>query len=102
VNLGQTLKAARVGKAMTLRQVEGATGISNGYLCQLEAGAIKQPSPNHLHRIAATYGLSYGALMTSAGYVAVHQVSEAEHSNAGLAFPGLDELTEEDRQKIQA
>lgn len=41
---GEYWKSLRVEKGLTLRQVEDATGISNGYLSQLENDKIKRPS----------------------------------------------------------
>jgi transcriptional regulator with XRE-family HTH domain len=66
--LGQSLKAGREHKRLTLRQVESATGISNAYLSQLEGDKIKQPSPTWLHKLAGLYGGSYTHLLGLAGY----------------------------------
>jgi transcriptional regulator with XRE-family HTH domain len=66
--LGKTLTSARDRKALTLRDVERATGVSNAYLSQLENDRIKSPSPNVLHKLAELYGVPYAAFMTAAGY----------------------------------
>ncbi len=66
--LGRALTLARERKALTLREVERATGVSNAYLSQLENDRIKAPSPNVLHKLAALYDVPYAALMVAAGY----------------------------------
>ena len=68
--LGETLRAAREGRGLTLRDVEAATDISNGYLSQLEANQIKAPSPKHLIRLGECLSIPYEKLMRLAGYVA--------------------------------
>lgn len=66
--LGSVLRAARLEKGLSLRQVESDTGISNGYLSQLETGRAVQPSPHVLRKLADLYGISYGSLMKVTGY----------------------------------
>ena len=102
MGLGQALKAGRTQRGLTLREVEGLTGISNGYLSQLESNAVRQPSPHHLHKLAETYGLDYARLMQLAGYAVARQVGAVMGGAVTPGFPGLEELTEEDRRKIQA
>lgn len=104
MTLGQLLKAARKRSGKTLREVERLTGISNGYLSQLESDAIRQPSPNHLHRLADVYAIPYAHLMESAGYAVAVVAASADipAHKMPVSFPGLDELTESERQKIQA
>jgi HTH-type transcriptional regulator, competence development regulator len=100
--LGQLLKSTRVTLGRTLRDVEAATGISNGYLSQLESDSIKQPSPNHLHKLADFYRVDYARLMELAGYMPPSRQVAATVRQAPVVFAGLDELTEEDKEKIQA
>lgn len=102
MTLGLMLKTARLKTGRTLRQLESETGISNGYLSQLESDAIKRPSPHHLHKLASTLALSYRELMELAGYVPEPQVA-AISATSGLSIPlALDDLTAEDRRKIAA
>jgi transcriptional regulator with XRE-family HTH domain len=104
VKLGQLLKSSRVSLGKTLRDVESSTGISNGYLSQLESDSVKRPSPNHLHKLAEFYRLDYADVMQRAGYVAPpRQVAVAgARQSPTFSFSGLDELTDEDRRKIEA
>ena len=66
--LGGYLKDARELKGLSLRDVEDATGISNGYLSQLEGDKIGRPSPVWLHKLSELYGVAYERLMNLAGY----------------------------------
>jgi transcriptional regulator with XRE-family HTH domain len=66
--LGSFLAATRRAKGLSLREVEGKTGISNAYLSQLETGKIREPSPVTLHKLAETYSTSYANLLHVAGY----------------------------------
>lgn len=69
--LGQHLASIRMGRKLTLRQVEEATNkeVSNAYLSQIENDKIKQPSPNILHALAELYAVDYTDLMERAGYL---------------------------------
>jgi transcriptional regulator with XRE-family HTH domain len=68
--LGPFLRAARERRALALRAVERATGLSNAYLSQLESGKIRQPSPVVLHKLAELYEVPYGVMLEQAGYPA--------------------------------
>ena len=102
MKIGQLLKSSRLALGKTLREVESDTGISNGYLSLLESDAIKQPSPNHLHKLADFYHIGYARLMELAGYVPPRQVALVNNQSLKPPFQGLDELTEVDKKKIQA
>jgi transcriptional regulator with XRE-family HTH domain len=67
-NLGRFLRAARDAKALSLRDVERSTEISNAYLSQVESGRIKEPSPNVLFKLAELYQVDYAEVMDLAGY----------------------------------
>lgn len=67
-NLGGFLRGSREQRALTLRAVEKATGVSNAYLSQLESGKIRQPSPLVLHKLAQLYEMPYALLLEKAGY----------------------------------
>lgn len=59
MNIGEIIKAARVAKGLTLRQVEEATGISNPYLSQLENGKITAPGFNVVHKLGTLFEISF-------------------------------------------
>lgn len=67
--LGEELRSIRGMRGMTLREVEQRSGISNGYLTQLENNRIKEPSPNILYKLSQTYDVPYRQLMEAAGYI---------------------------------
>ncbi len=48
-------RSLRKGKGLTLRDVEGITGLSNAYLSQLETGKIKSPSHNTVCKLLSLY-----------------------------------------------
>src|ERR1051325_434136 len=66
--LAQLLKATRESVALSLREVEKRTGISNAYLSQLENGRTTNPSPHVLAKLSRAYAISYTDLMLAAGY----------------------------------
>ncbi len=67
--LGKVLREARLRLQKSLRDVEREAAISNGYLSLLESDRVAQPSPRYLLSLARVYEISYGRLMTLAGYV---------------------------------
>ncbi|HNV46205.1 MAG TPA: response regulator [Spirochaetota bacterium] len=67
-NLGTFIKAARKRTAITIREAEKRSGVSNAYLNQIENGRIKRPSPDILGKIGALYDLPYDVLLHKAGY----------------------------------
>lgn len=101
--LGETLKKARSAKGLSLRDVEARTKISNGYLSQLESDGVKQPSPHHLHALSKLYGAAYGDLMALAGYHVPARPSSRglRQRPAGLAFAGAEDLSEEERRRVE-
>ncbi len=72
--LKDLLSQARKLKGVSLREVETHTGISNGYLYQLENGTVKEPSPHKLFKLADYFGIPYAVLMEGAGYIAPGEV----------------------------
>lgn len=67
--LGKTLKNTRENVALTLREVEIATGISNAYLSQLENEKIKKPSASILYKLADVYKIDLNVLLYAAGII---------------------------------
>lgn len=66
--LGEYLRGLRRARDLTLREVERLTGgtVSNPYLCQLETGKVKNPSPAVLDDLAWAYGVDYHELIDRA------------------------------------
>ncbi|MCH8077501.1 MAG: helix-turn-helix domain-containing protein [SAR324 cluster bacterium] len=66
--LGADLKSARLAGGMSRHAVARPARISAAYLQKLEAGAVRNPSPRILERVAGVLNISYGRLMELAGY----------------------------------
>ncbi len=94
--LGDSLKASRNAKKLSLRDVEREIAISNAYLSQLESGKIRHPSPNVLHKLASLYDVSYRDLMQIAGYPVP---GTSEPSAMRFASP-IGPLTEEEEEEL--
>lgn len=107
-SLGELLKELRLANSLTLRDVEGLTGISNAYLSQVENGQIKQPSPNFLHKMAGVLDYSYEALMEKAGYVVPRKQTgktkttrrSEEQERAFAIFSSIKDLTEDEAEAL--
>ncbi|MDQ2975181.1 MAG: transcriptional regulator [Acidobacteriota bacterium] len=106
--LGEFLKDLRLIRKLTLRDVGGKTGISNGYISQVENGQIKRPSPNFLHKMSEALDYSYELLMERAGYVAPKSTSRSKTTNpastdqakAFAIFSTIKDLTEEEAEVL--
>lgn len=99
LTLGAYLKSLREIAGFSLRDVEGLTEISNGYLSLLEHDRIKSPSPNVLAALAKCYGTDYGALMQLAGYPVPGTPQPLPQGTT--FFHGADQLTSAEREEIQ-
>jgi transcriptional regulator with XRE-family HTH domain len=99
--LGQELSRLRSLKGWTLRDVEEKTKkkVSNSYLSQLEAGNVKEPSPNILYELSVVYGASYPDLMKLAGFVVPSSSPDASRTSPSVAFNALD-LTNEETEEV--
>ena len=99
MTLGQALKEGRLRNNMSLRDVERATGISNGYLSQMESDAVKEPSPNHLHSLAQVYGIGYSLLLELVGY----KVPEpAGDRSTVIKLEGIGDLTDGEWAQVRS
>jgi len=95
-NLAQLLKSSRQSAALSLRNVEKQTGISNAYLSQLENGRTRNPSPHVLSKLARVYGVDYSDLMDAAGYPHSHDMGSQGLRVAMLA----GELNVREQQEV--
>ena len=82
---GDYLKALRLSKGYTLREVEKLSDVSNAYLSQLESEKVKQPSPLILSKLADLYEVSYDVLMEKVGYPVTKIVSLPTRNENALA-----------------
>jgi transcriptional regulator with XRE-family HTH domain len=94
--LAKYLRSLRKASGLTLRTVEEKTGVSNAFLCQLELGKVKQPSPIMLYKIAVSYGVTYEALMEAAGYPVPQSVKDL--GPIGKLLNRLGPISEEEEE----
>jgi transcriptional regulator with XRE-family HTH domain len=64
--LGALLRAQRLTKGLSLRELSARTGVSNAYLSELERG-LHEPSLSVLRAIASALETSLGPLLVRAG-----------------------------------
>ncbi len=62
--IGKMLKAGREQKHLSLREVEGLTGLSNALISQVENGHIKNPSFHSIVALCALYGIEATSMFT--------------------------------------
>lgn len=101
--LGSYLRATRQSLGLSLRAVEERTdkAVTNGYLSQIESGAVAKPSPNILWALAEAYGLDYGDLLERAGHRVPHSDETAQRGIlAGFPLDAVAELTEAERTDL--
>lgn len=66
--LGAFVRAQRLQSGIGLRELARLSGISPANLHKIEAGSIKEPSPQSLQRLARHLGCDYEDLAMLAGY----------------------------------
>jgi len=97
-SLGQYLRRIRKERNLTLRAVEGKTGISNAYLSQLENSKITKPSPHFLNKLAECYDIPYERLMELSGYPLPElRIDEKPAFRISGRF---EDLTEEEKKRV--
>jgi transcriptional regulator with XRE-family HTH domain len=101
--LGAYLRAARQSLGLSLRAVEEKTSraVTNGYLSQMEGGAVAKPSPNVLWALSQAYGIDYGDLLVRAGHRIPHSAETDQRGIlAGFPLDAVAELSEAERADL--
>lgn len=97
--LGEVLRRAR-GKR-PLSDVAREARISIAYLQKLETEAVRQPSPNVLHRLAQALRIDYAGLMRLSGYVVPGDTRAARRPRNELKYAlSSEELTDEEAKVL--
>jgi transcriptional regulator with XRE-family HTH domain len=60
LELGRMVKRARRSRGLTLRELDGLTGVSYTWLSRLEGGLIPAPAPSKLSKVVDALGISPG------------------------------------------
>lgn len=60
---GEVVKEARTSRVWSLSEAARRLGTFKGYVCGIERGALRPPSPRLIKKFAAVYGLSYDDLL---------------------------------------
>lgn len=93
-DLGPLLRQVRHSRDWSLREVEERSGLTSGYLSQLERGGVGHPSPTVLRKLGEGYGVSFPVLLQWAGYIEDDQLDLSANQAAALSTIG-DPSTEE-------
>lgn len=78
IELGKELRNLRDKKGASLESIAEPAKISAAYLHKLERGAVDNPSPRVLARLAAVLKISYLRLMELAGYLNETQLAQVQ------------------------
>jgi transcriptional regulator with XRE-family HTH domain len=100
VTIGAQLRALREGRGWSLRQVARDSGLTSGYLSQLERGEISQPRPAILEKLSQGYHVPVGQLMEWAGYAEPDPQAISPNQQVALNYLGND-LTEEEAKALR-
>ena len=92
-DLGGYLRITRTLVGLSLRKAAAKAGVSAAYLSQLEAGAVREPSPRVLYGLARAYASGLPAAKVIIGIEAVGEQAKAVVESLGLpAEQGIPEI----------
>lgn len=69
MKFGEFLKNLRKENSLSQRRLAELSNISNTEISRIESGERQKPAPSILKAISPHLGISYGELMTKAGYI---------------------------------
>jgi transcriptional regulator with XRE-family HTH domain len=85
-NFGEYLRALRLEKRYSLREVEELSGVSNSYLGLIERGQRPIPGADILKKLAPVYDVPVRDLLAVAGYLREEDISLSEEDEVEMAF----------------
>jgi transcriptional regulator with XRE-family HTH domain len=99
--LGALLRAQRVARGLSLRELSARTKVSNAYLSELERG-LHEPSLSVLRAIASALGTPLGPMLATAGVLGdgVEQGREAGLGDTEAAIVRDPALSEPQRMAL--
>lgn len=102
LSVGEHLRSARRTRGWSLRQAEDASGVSNGYISQIERGEV-EPSPAVLEKLSKAYDIPYEVVMEAAGYIAPRSQDESlvRAKVPAHVFRTMERLNEEEWEIAQ-
>ncbi len=98
--LGVQLREMRDRRKQSLSAVASEAEISPAYLQKLEAGGVRQPSPNILHKVAKALDVDYAELMRLAGYVTPSDSRSKNHRNELTYALSSEPLTDDEAREL--
>lgn len=101
--LGEYLRTARKAAGFTLRKVEelSSNRVKNGYLSQVESGAIRVPSTKVLHDLAGIYKVDYDRLLGLAGLPTSADMGRPTEARiASFPAAAIDDLTDSESREL--
>lgn len=103
IKFGERLAQVRKQRGESLRDIEGRSGLNNGYLSQLENGKIVHPGPSILQKVAKGYELRFEDVLQWAGYVAGPEDPVSPKQAVALStVSALGEPSDEELKALQA
>jgi transcriptional regulator with XRE-family HTH domain len=99
--LGALLRAQRVARGLSLRELSARTDVSNAYLSELERG-LHEPSLSVLRAVASGLGTPLGPMLATAGVLgdSVEQGREAGLGDTEAAIVRDPALSEPQRMAL--
>ena len=99
--VGKELEGARKGLGWSLRKAEEKSGVSNGYISQIERGEV-EPSPEVLRKLGKAYGIPFAVLMETAGYIMRREQQKETVKVPAFIFSAAEKMDERDWDAAQA
>lgn len=99
--VGRELEGARKGLGWSLRRAEEESGVSNGYISQIERGGV-EPSPEVLKKLGVAYGVPFAVLLEAAGYITRREEPKDSGKVPAFVFSAAEKMDDRDWDAAQA